>query len=271
MRIEPTLGIESQAKTEVSSSSVDVSKGNFADVFQDVAPSEKSAEKSEEFAALEASFYEWRGGLDTSHPLNRPRFDEVTAESDRFLDIVEKAVDDGGFSNPTEFLKGLSGDELETLRVMHSLADPIDPSGVSEEGALNLILPISERRDIDNDGFVETGKSVGWSFPPVNAPQSVHDAWDKTTEGMSFSEKMMAEAMFLPAMIRVDESGNVSEIERSEANNPYAKDGFSFSRFIENRLEGVEAFKFHMTGEQYAFQKGTLTDFLSELTGSELS
>lgn len=240
--------------------------GSFEAVLDGADGGAKSAAKAEEFSKLQDSFYEWRGGLDTTHPLNLPRFDDVTAASESFLNIVEKAVGEDGYSDPVGFLNGLSGSELETLRVMHSLADPIVPEGLSEEGAVNLILPFNESRDVDNDGFVETGKAVMWSFPPKNAPQSVHDAWGKTTEGMSFGDKMMAEAMFMPAMIRADENGNVTELERSEANNPYARNGFSFQSFVEDRLESVEAFKYHMTGEQYAFQKGALTKFLEELS-----
>lgn len=119
---------------------------------------------------------EWRGDLDAMHPLNLPSYDAVVSQSEPFLEIVENAVIQNGHTDPIVFLNNLSQGELETLRVTHSLADPINHDGLSQEGALNLILPSNKRQDIDNDGFVETGKAVGWSFPPPNAPQSVHDA-----------------------------------------------------------------------------------------------
>ena len=107
-------------------------------------------------------------------------------------------------------------------------------------------------------------------FPPPNAPQSVHDAWAATTEDMSTQDRLMAEAMFMPLMAKVDESGNVSELARTEANNPYANTDFSFSRFTEERLDSIDAFKLQMAPEQYEFQKGALSEFLDELNSARM-
>lgn len=80
----------------------------------------------------------------------------------------------------------------------------------------------------------------------------------------------MAEAMFMPIMVRVDDSGNVSELARTEANNPYAKTNFSFSRFVEERLDSLDAFELQMAPEQYEFQKGALSKFLEELNSARM-
>ncbi len=224
-----------------------------------------TGQQADEFSALRDGFAEWQGGLDRVHPLNRPRFEAVESEADPFLSIMEKAVQEGGYSDPIAFVQGLSDEELETLRVMHSFAAPISAGGLSEEGALNLLLPMNQRKDIDNDGFLDLGHSVSWTFPPPNAPQSVHEAWAETTEGMSDRDRLMAEGMFLPSMIRLNDSGGVSEVERSKANNPYAKAGFSFTEFVEQRLDALEYFKHLIDDKQYESQKSTLSTFLEEL------
>lgn len=268
MKVDPTINSQIIPSNSALATPMGEPTASFDSLLGDLGTSAITAEKTEEISSLRESFMEWRGDLDTTHPLNLPRYEAVVSETEPFLKIVGNAVIEGAHSDPVAFLKNLSQGELETLRVMHSLADPIKPEGLSHEGALNLLLPINKRQDIDNDGFTETGKAVGWSFPPPNAPQSVHDAWATTTEGMSMQDRLMAEAMFMPIMIRADESGNVTELARTEANNPYAKTDFSFSRLIEERLDSLDAFEYQMDREQYEFQKGALTNFLEELNST---
>lgn len=268
--IESILPSQVGTQAPAVSEGKDVPTGAFEAVLRGV-DGEKTAAQAERFSELQESFFEWRGNLDTSHPLNRPRFDTVMENSDSFLSIVEKAVLEDGYSDPLAFVRGLSGGELNTLKAMHSTGD-LNPATMTEEGALNLILPFNERQDIDNDGFVEKGHGVGWTFPPVNAPESVHQAWEKTIEGMTEGEAMMAQAAFMPAMLHRDEvTGQVSEVQRSEASNPYARADFSFSRLVGRRLESVEAFRNEMSAEQYAFQKGFLSRFSGYLAESDLS
>lgn len=268
MKVELTLPIQAIAQTTAASGEADVQAGAFEVVLQGV-DRDKSAAQAERFSELQESFYEWRGDLDTTHPLNLSRYEQVIGSSDAFLAIVEKAVMENGYSDPLRFVQGLSGGELNTLKVMHSTGD-LDPATMTEEGALNLILPFNERQDIDNDGFVEKGHGVGWTYPPVNAPQTVHDAWDKATEGMTDGEEMMAQAAFFPSMLWRDEvTGEVMEVERFEANNPYARTNFSYANSVQLRLESLEAFKHDISAEQYEFKKGFLTRFRDELSGSE--
>lgn len=270
MEVESLLPSQVNAQSKVASGEGNAPAGAFEAVLEGV-EGEKTAAQAARFSELQESFYEWRGELDTTHPLNLPRYDQVMGSSDAFLGIVEKAVMEDGYSDPVAFVQGLSAGELETLKAMHSTGD-LNPATMTEEGGLNLILPFNERQDIDKDGFVEKGHGVGWTFPPVNAPQAVHDAWAKTTEGMTEGEKMVAQAAFFPPMLRRDEAtGVVSEIERSEANNPYARADFSYARAVELRLDSIEAFKHDMKPEQYEFQKGFLSRFRDYLGEAGLS
>ncbi|MBC2604455.1 hypothetical protein [Pelagicoccus albus] len=270
MNFEPILPSQSTSVASLNHRASEVCSPGFEPQLQG-AETEKTAAQAERFSELENSFYEWRDGLDTTHPLNLPRYQQVVGSTEDFLSIVEKAVVVDGYSDPLAFVQSLSRGELATLKAIHSTGD-LDPSTMTKEGALNLILPASERQDIDNDGFVERGHGVGWSFPPVNASQSVHDAWEQATEGMSESEKMLAQGMFLPSMIRLDEvNGQVVRVERSEANNPYARPNFPFGSLIDQRLENMEAFKFDMKPEQYEFQKDFLTRFGEALSFAGLN
>ncbi|WP_309024570.1 hypothetical protein [Pelagicoccus sp. SDUM812002] len=263
--MDPILPTQLNAQSKVTSSEVNAPAGSFESVLEGV-EGETSATRVARFSELQESFYDWRSELDTTHPLNLPRYDQVMGSSDAFLGIVEKAVMEDGYSDPLAFVQGLSGVELDTLKAMHSTGD-LNPATMTEEGALNLILPFNERQDIDNDGFVEKGHGVGWSFPPVNAPQHVHDAWKETTEGMTAGEKMMAEAALLPSMLRRDNAtGEVTQVERSESNNPYARAGFSYVAIVQQRLDSLEAFKHDMSSEQYDFKKDFLTRFRGHLS-----
>ena len=211
MKVDPTNNSQILPSTSSWTTPAGEPTTSFDSLIGNLGREAVTAEKAEEITSLRDSFMEWRDDLNTTHPLNLPRYEAVVSETEPFLQIVENAVIEDAHSDPVAFLKNLSHSELETLTVMHSLADPINPEGLSHEGALNLLLPINKRQDIDNDGFTETAKAVGWSFPPPNAPQSVHDAWATTTKGMSMQDRLMAEAMFMPVMLRADESGKVTE------------------------------------------------------------
>ena len=97
----------------------------------------------------------------------------------------------GSQSSALDYLGSLSKAELKILQNAHSLADPINVSVLSEEGARNLLAqPDNQGKvDLNNDGIVEVGLAKTIHFPPVNAPQFVKDAWEKATEGMAEFDK----------------------------------------------------------------------------------
>lgn len=100
---------------------------------------------------------------------------------------------DGEDLSAKEVLQQMSSDELDLLRRANSLADGISVEKLSEEGAINLLHQpdFSDRVDLDNDGIVEVGVGKNITFPPVNAPDHVKEAWAEATEGMSESDVMM--------------------------------------------------------------------------------
>ncbi len=170
----------------------------------------------------------------------------------RFAEIVQNAVQNSAYSDPISYIKSLSSDDVEVLRRVHSLAETSGVTGTDTvEGAINLLLPPQDQVDSNNDGLVNSGRAVTFKFPPPNAPQSVKDAWDSATEGLSFEDKMMAEAVFFPAMIganvKTDSAGNIVGIyepEDPEYTNIFAttKEGWSalLNRTVEEYRQGVQ-------------------------------
>ncbi|WP_438864008.1 hypothetical protein [Neptunicella sp.] len=94
-----------------------------------------------------------------------------------------------------QILRQMSADDLAVLQKAACLAKPININSLSNEGAQNLLAQPdhSNMVDLNNDGLVEIGEGKTMIFPPVNAPASVKAAWEKATNGMSESDKMMAE------------------------------------------------------------------------------
>lgn len=62
-----------------------------------------------------------------------------------FLAIQQKVQAAGGSAYPVGFLHTISQSELQVLGAVHRLADPIDVSKLTAEGAYNL-LPATKRR-----------------------------------------------------------------------------------------------------------------------------
>lgn len=106
------------------------------------------------------------------------------AEQAIYAGILNRAYSQGAMSDPQSFLKSLSGEELAVVQHNHCLADTIDPSSLSREGAYNLLLPEGWRADLNGDDLVEVGIGRGILFPPSNAPTGLRDAWIESTKGM---------------------------------------------------------------------------------------
>jgi len=107
------------------------------------------------------------------------------------LSDAQQALKDG--ASAREVLNAMSKDELSLLQKTSSLAEPINVSEISDEGATNLLAHPDRTGmvDLNNDGIVEVGKAQTISFPPVNAPQHVKDAWEEATVNMTEGEEMM--------------------------------------------------------------------------------
>lgn len=113
---------------------------------------------------------------------------------DDFTELLNKANDQlEQDRSAKQVLSDMSGDELALLQKATSLAETINVSSLNNEGAINLLAQPDKTGmvDLNNDGLVEIGKAKMITFPPLNAPPSVHEAWDKATENMAEGDKMI--------------------------------------------------------------------------------
>lgn len=144
--------------------------------------------------SLKASFRDWQSDL---QGFSEDALQRIEANAEAFEALIDKAAAAGGYGDPLAFVRGLSPQELAVLQRIHGLGDPIAADKLTEEGALNLLLPRNASKDIDHDGFVMIGAAKTWVFPPVDAPPEVKAAWDKTMSGFGGSQ-LVASGYFLP-------------------------------------------------------------------------
>lgn len=165
-------------------------------------------------------------------------------EQDRFKDILARATAANAADAPKSFLGTLSAADMEILRKVHSLAEPIDIPSLSNEGAANLLVQPGSAEDLDNNGLTSIGAGNTFTFPPRNAPESFKAAWEATTAGMSFADipTQMIFAVGL-ANIRVDDrTGAVRTLspDDPEWRNPYADPAYDYRGAVNNIMGGLE-------------------------------
>jgi len=187
-----------------------------------------------------------------------------------FGEVLAQAHAEGGYVEPKQFLKGLSKGQLQAVQNAHWLADPIDVNSLTEEGALNLLLPGAAQVDLNNDGLTQSGAAYGMKFPDSNTPTKVVEAWEEATANLSFGEKMIYELqMMLPIMTAnmfLDENGAYShhyEPGDPEFRNPMAEAGYSYRQATQDQLDHLEFVKNWIPQEQYDRQ----TEFWQSLQG----
>ena len=206
-------------------------------------PVESDAPLAESVASAWSDWFEseTRGQYATARPVDRQRLKEG------FGDIVTRAQADGGYVHPVEFLRGLSQDELTVVQNVQHLAAPIDVDSLTEEGALNLLLPPAAQVDLNRDGLTQTGIGYGMRFPSSNTPPEVVAAWEEATAGMSLGDRMIYELqMVSPIMmanIHVDEQGAFAyRVEPGDPDfvNPMAAADYSYVDATQTQLDGLD-------------------------------
>ena len=80
---------------------------------------------------------------------------------------------------------------------------------MSQEEALNFILPQSESVDLNNDGYAGRGNGkFEFIFPPPNAPDKVKEAWYAATDHMSDKDKNLIKVHFLIGQLDANTNWN---------------------------------------------------------------
>lgn len=175
-----------------------------------------------------------------------------------FSDIVARAHTEGGYEEPHAFLASLSREELSVVQAVQHLAEPIDVGSLTEEGALNLLLPPAAQIDLNHDGFTRSGAAYGMRFPDSNTPADVAAAWEEATADMPLEERMIFELqMMLPiltANIHLKPDGtysHTSEPGDPDHRNPFAEPGFPYEQAAQDQLDHLEFSKRWLSEDRY--------------------
>ncbi len=190
-----------------------------------------------------------------------------------FGQILYDAYHNGGYANPKEYLRSMSSDQLKTIQQVQHLADPIDPTKLSEEASLNLLLPPDTQVDCDCDGFTSVGIAYTFRFPDSNTPQPVRQAWEQAAMNLSEGDRLtMVLQMMLPivtANIHTDADGRYlrsSNPGDADWTNPMARHDFSYTRFAQDRLDYLDYFQSKLSLEQYSLEHKFWTTFKNDLS-----
>ena len=166
----------------------------------------------------------------------------------------------------------MSQDELNTVQQVFLLAAPIAVDSLSEEGALNLLIPPPAQVDANRDGLTQIGAGTTLRFPDSETPASVVAAWEDATAGMDSREKLtyvfrLKVPTFFPRP-PADGSRNDGAVYPPgppSIVDPTRQPKFSYGDLTQRALEALELFKYQTPPEQYASQKEFWTKFRDSL------
>ncbi len=182
----------------------------------------------------------------------------INESLDAYRDVLKKADAQGGFEDPQAFLQGLNAQELRAIQHMHNLADPIDVDSLTEEGALNLLLPQTMARDLDGNGLTSVGAAQMMIFPPTNAPQSVKDAWQAAMADVEPGMRMTMELkMWMAAGGALAAAG-----PQGGARVDYERPDFDYVAALQRAIDGTkEGIKFQDTEAKRAYGEAMVVAF----------
>ncbi len=172
-------------------------------------------------------------------------------------------------TNDKDYFASLSYNDFDSLLKAHSLTSDIDPDEFDLEGALNLLKQPGEVQAIDDDAFIEIGKTTKFVFPPSDAPQNVKDAWEETSANMSDEEKRLVTGnfMMLTMTSNIQKQGDKYVFTQSDEQsyvNPFSADA-SYKDVVNALLNNLEQRKNYIPTEKYEDKKQLLTDFANAM------
>jgi len=189
---------------------------------------------------------------------------EYKSYAPKFEQLVNKAFENGGYDDPLAFINSLSTEELDTLQHISQLADPINPSTLTKEGALNLIYAPGHGKDLNQDGFYEAGIGRTTMFPPDHAPDSVKQAWKDATKNMNWMEKATLEFH----CTIVEAASNNNGMVNGQLTNVYIAPDTDYSQFTKDTISHLLASKADKNAKQKEWVDrdiAVLQDFLTKL------
>jgi hypothetical protein len=229
----------------------------FYQAFQAAFAAQKSSSATSTSASATKSLEDILGSTHTELSARRGVSQESQAT---YAAVLNKAYSSSSIGNARQFLGGLSAAELEAVRQNHCLADPIDPSALSEEGAQNLLLPEGYSVDLNHDGVDEVGAGRTISFPPKDAPEAFKEAWFEATADMD-------EGMMMTYGLMMHDAVFGMQINGQNQGSRYAPDSIdSYRSFVSNYLASLEEIKGLLPNGQYERDKTFFTKLQALLT-----
>jgi len=168
------------------------------------------------------------------------------SEQSAYAAILDRAYREGGMQDPVAFLNSLTPQEQDVVQRAHSLADPINPASMSQEGAYNLLLPDGYQVDLNQDGIEDVGAAKTISFPPLDAPEQVKQAWLTATQNMNEGDMLTYQLQMHTMLYGV-------RIDDLSSHAPAATDQLaSYQQGVDKFLAWLESAKASIPAEQYA-------------------
>lgn len=233
----------------------------------------ESAEQLQSSQPLEQQMRSaWEGWFELQEASRNQNNGQRAELNDAFGQLMDRAYREGGYVDPKTFLSGLAPDEMENLRQIHLLADTVDVGILTEEGALNLLIPPVAQVDLNRDGLTQTGIGYGIRFPDSTTPKAVADAWHQATADLPEGERMTyALQMKLPTLLAnlvLKPDGSYShQIEPGDPNykNPMADADYSYGQAIQARLQYLDDFRNQLDPVSYERDRAFWADFQGRL------
>ena len=172
--------------------------------------------------------------------------------------VLWKAYQQGGYASPVGFVQSLTTEELQAIQQVQHLADPIETHGLSEEAALNLLIPPDAQVDSNRDGLTAVGAAYTIRFPDSNTPTAVRQAWEAATANMPEEERLhrVLEMTFpvITANLEIDAEGIfVGSRDPGDPHwvNPFASPSFSYREMANQWLDYLDHFRSQIPPDQY--------------------
>jgi hypothetical protein len=195
---------------------------------------------------------------------------------ERFGQLLVHAHDVAAYKDPQAFLLSLTNEELAAIQQVHALAEPIQIDSLSDEGAVNLLLPPTAQIDLNHDGLTASGAGLSIRFPDSLTPPDVARAWEETTAGMDIGERMTYElqmkspVLFANIVSRADGSfSHVRPPNDVDFVNPMADPDFSYLAAADKWIDYLEAFKNQLDPSRVARDTAFWSSFKQRLSVNE--
>jgi hypothetical protein len=223
-----------------------------------------SSESGESLSSdIQTAWNDWFGSVASGRYSHHENASEIR---DEYGKLLQRAHAEGGYATPQQFLALLSPSELEVIQRVQNLAQPIDVSSLTEEGALNLLLPPATQVDMDGDGITMSGAGRGLRFPDSNTPAEVVRAWEEATAGMPVGDRMTYELRMASPVMMSNMHATTNGADRVEPGtpawqNPRSAGDYSYVGTADQWLEYLDHFQSQMPREQYESQKDFWSKF----------